>query len=69
MNASHTAIVRVHLDGARGGSEEIVNIAGLFCLLLSRPTAVLQVLRGLQEWMQSLALSGPWATSRRPPQP
>ena len=41
---------------------------GLFHLLLSRPTAGLQVLRGMQEWMQGRELGGLWATSGRPPQ-
>ena len=58
----------MHLKGAGGGSEDIVNIGGLFRLLRSRPTASLHVLRGLQEWMQGRELSGLWATSGRLPQ-
>ena len=47
----------------------MVNIGGLYRLLLSRPTAGLQVRRGLQEWMQGRELSGLWATLGRPSQP
>ena len=58
----------MHLEAADGGNEEIVNIGGLLRRLLSRPTARVQVLRGVQEWMRGCELSVLWATSGRPPQ-
>ena len=56
-------------QGADGGIEDVVSIGGLFRLLLSRPTAGVQVLRGLQEWQHGRQLSVLWATLGRPPQP
>ena len=38
-NALYVAGVRVHLAQADGGSEDVVNIGGLFRLLVSYPTA------------------------------
>ena len=68
-NALHAAGVRVHLEGADGGNEDVVTSGGLFRLLLSRPTAGLHVLRGLQDWMQRRELSGLWVTSETGLQP
>ena len=72
MNASHAACVRVEYQGADGGIEDVDIIGGLFRLLLSGPTAGLQVLCCLHEWEQGRELSGLWATSgrlARPPRP
>ena len=67
--ASHAASVGVEYQGADGGTEDVVSIGGLFRLLLSRPTAGLQVLCCLQKRYEGHQLSGLQATSRKPAQP
>ena len=67
-NASHAAGIRVHLDGADGGSKEVLNIRTLLRQLQSGRTTALHVLRSLQEWMQRRELRKLLATSERQPQ-
>ena len=39
MNVSHATDIHVHLEGANGAINDVVNIGGIFCFVLSRATA------------------------------
>ena len=47
-----------HYTAVSGCSKDIINVGSLFRLTVSPPTACLNVLQSLHEWMQGRVLSG-----------